>query len=87
MWHAAGEKWEGVRARFSTARPARDAAPPLVRDDILHLRRKTAEERTRVIVEARSDPARGHRHRPRHGAADETSAASTTAASRWCSPP
>ncbi|MEZ4299665.1 MAG: DUF4139 domain-containing protein [Polyangiaceae bacterium] len=53
VWHAAGEKWEGVRARFSTARPARDAAPPLVRDDILHLRRKTAEERTRVIVEAR----------------------------------
>lgn len=53
VWHAAGETWEGVRARFSTARPARDAAPPLVRDDVLHLRRKTAEERTRVLVEAR----------------------------------
>ncbi len=53
VWHAAGEVWEGVRARFSTARPARDAAPPLVRDDVLHLRRKTAEERSRVMVEAR----------------------------------
>jgi uncharacterized protein (TIGR02231 family) len=53
VWHAAGETWEGVRARFSTARPARDAAPPLVRDDVLYLRRKTAEERSRVVVEAR----------------------------------
>jgi len=53
VWHAAGEKWEGVQARFSTARPARDAAPPLVRDDVLYLRRKTAEERSRVLVEAR----------------------------------
>lgn len=53
VWHAAGEAWEGVRARFSTARPARDASPPLVRDDVLHLRRKTAEERSRVLVEAR----------------------------------
>jgi len=53
VWHAAGETWEGVRARFSTARPARDAAPPLVRDDVLRLRRKTAEERSRVMVEAR----------------------------------
>jgi uncharacterized protein (TIGR02231 family) len=53
VWSAAGEAWEGVTARFSTARPARDAAPPLVRDDVLHLRRKTAEERSRVIVEAR----------------------------------
>lgn len=53
VWHAAGETWEGVQARFSTARPARDAAPPLVRDDVLHLRRKTAEERSRVIVDVR----------------------------------
>jgi uncharacterized protein (TIGR02231 family) len=53
VWHAAGETWEGVRARFSTARPARDAVPPLVRDDVLHLRRKTAEERSRVLVETR----------------------------------
>ncbi len=53
VWSAAGEAWEGVKARFSTARPARDAAPPLVRDDVLQLRRKTAEERARVVVEAR----------------------------------
>lgn len=53
VWHAAGETWEGVRARFSTARPARDAAPPLLRDDVLHLRRKSSEERSRVLVEAR----------------------------------
>lgn len=53
VWHAAGETWESVKARFSTARPARDAAPPLVRDDVLYLRRKTAEERSRVLVEAR----------------------------------
>ncbi len=52
-WHAAGETWENVRARFSTARPAADASPPLLRDDVLHLRRKTAEERSHVMVEAR----------------------------------
>ncbi|MFO0586842.1 MAG: DUF4139 domain-containing protein [Polyangiaceae bacterium] len=53
VWSAAGEAWEGVTARFSTARPARDASPPLVRDDVLALRRKSAEERKSVVVEAR----------------------------------
>ena len=53
VWNAAGEAWEGVTARFSTARPARDASPPLVRDDVLALRRKSAEERKSVVVEAR----------------------------------
>lgn len=52
-WQATGERWEDVTARFSTARPARVATPPRLSDDVLSLRRKTAEERSRVVVEAR----------------------------------
>lgn len=52
-WHAAGEAWDDVTARFSTARTSRDASPPLVTDDVLFTRRKSDEERHRVVVEAR----------------------------------
>ncbi|AKT42840.1 DUF4139 domain-containing protein [Chondromyces crocatus] len=52
-WQATGERWEDVTARFSTARPARVANPPRLTDDVLSLRRKTPEERSRVVVEAR----------------------------------
>lgn len=52
-WQATGERWDEVTARFSTARPARVATPPRLSDDVLSLRRKTAEERSRVVVEAR----------------------------------
>ncbi|EYF04203.1 DUF4139 domain-containing protein [Chondromyces apiculatus] len=52
-WQATGERWEDVKAQFSTARPARVATPPRLSDDVLSLRRKTPEERGRVVVEAR----------------------------------
>jgi uncharacterized protein (TIGR02231 family) len=52
-WQATGERWENVRCRFSTARPAQAAAPPLLRDDVLSLRRKTEQEKQRIVVEQR----------------------------------
>jgi uncharacterized protein (TIGR02231 family) len=52
-WQATGEVWDNVTARFSTARPARSASPPRIADDVLRMRKKTAEERGRVMVEAR----------------------------------
>jgi uncharacterized protein (TIGR02231 family) len=52
-WQCTGEAWEGIEARFSTARPARDAAAPRVTDDVLTMRRRSDEERRRVEVQAR----------------------------------
>ncbi|HEY3360173.1 MAG TPA: DUF4139 domain-containing protein [Polyangia bacterium] len=52
-WQATGEEWRDVPVRFSTARPAQADAPPLITDDVLVLRRKSDEERQRVVVEAR----------------------------------
>jgi uncharacterized protein (TIGR02231 family) len=52
-WQRTGEKWADVACRFSTARPARPASPPLLTDDVLVSRRKTPEERSKVVVEAR----------------------------------
>jgi len=49
----AGEVWDDVEVRFSTARPARDASPPALVDDVLASRRKTDWERSRVEVSAR----------------------------------
>ncbi len=53
VWQLTGERWENITCRFSTARPARDANAPLVSDDQLYTRRKSAEERKTVVVEAR----------------------------------
>ena len=53
IWQATGEAWNHVNARFSTARPAQSAAPPLLTDDVLTSRRKSEPERNRVVVEAR----------------------------------
>lgn len=53
IWQATGEVWTDVSARFSTARPAQSAAPPLLTDDVLTSRRKSEPERGRVVVEAR----------------------------------
>jgi uncharacterized protein (TIGR02231 family) len=53
VWQATGEVWSGVEARFSTARPAQSAAPPLLTDDVLTSRRRSEPERGRVVVEAR----------------------------------
>ncbi len=53
VWQATGEEWKDVECRFSTARPAQSASPPLLRDDVLSLRRKTDQEKRTVVVEAR----------------------------------
>src|SRR5262249_87793 len=50
VWQLTGEDWSQVRCRFSTARPARSATPPLLEDDVLRLTRKVDRA---VHVEAR----------------------------------
>ena len=52
-WQRTGESWENVEVVFSTARPGQAANAPEVRDDRLHTRTKTDEERKQVVVEAR----------------------------------
>lgn len=52
-WQATGEVWDHITARFSTARPSRSASPPRIVDDVLRMRRRSAEERGRVVVETR----------------------------------
>lgn len=52
-WQSTGEAWEDVEVRFSTARPARVASPPLLTDDVLSARRKTDEQRRRIDVSLR----------------------------------
>lgn len=53
VWQRSGEEWANVPCRFSTARPAQHASPPLLSEDQLRLRRKTDAERRTVVVEAR----------------------------------
>lgn len=53
VWQCTGETWRDVRCRFSTARPAKSAAPPVLTDDVLTTRKRTDDERKRIIVEAR----------------------------------
>lgn len=53
VWQRTGEVWHNVQARFSTARPAQSAAPPLLTEDALRLRKKTDAEKRTVVVEAR----------------------------------
>jgi uncharacterized protein (TIGR02231 family) len=52
-WQRTGERWEDVTLRFSTARPARAASAPELRDDVLFARRKTDEERRQIVIGAR----------------------------------
>jgi uncharacterized protein (TIGR02231 family) len=52
-WQRTGEVWDDVEVRFSTARPARDAAPPAITDDVLTQRRKSDQERRRIEVDLR----------------------------------
>jgi uncharacterized protein (TIGR02231 family) len=52
-WQRTGETWDDVEVRFSTARPAREASPPPLSDDVLVSRRKTDWERSRIEVSAR----------------------------------
>jgi uncharacterized protein (TIGR02231 family) len=53
VWQRTGEDWSNVRCRFSTARPAEEASPPILTDDVLSTRKKSDDERKRVVVEAR----------------------------------
>lgn len=55
MWQRTGETWEEVEVALSTARPARDADPPLLVDDVLRTQRKAPEERRRVVVQSREE--------------------------------
>lgn len=52
-WQRTGEAWDEVEIRFSTARPARDATPPQITDDVLTQRRKSDQERRRIEVDLR----------------------------------
>jgi uncharacterized protein (TIGR02231 family) len=52
-WQQTGEAWTDVEVVFSTARTAKASSPPLLADDTLVARKKTDEERKRVVVEAR----------------------------------
>ncbi|MEP7126167.1 MAG: DUF4139 domain-containing protein, partial [Byssovorax sp.] len=52
-WQRTGEAWDDVELRFSTARPARDATPPAITDDVLTQRRKSDQERRRIEVDLR----------------------------------
>jgi uncharacterized protein (TIGR02231 family) len=52
-WQRTGEAWDDVEIRFSTARPARDATPPQITDDVLTQRRKSDQERRRIEVDLR----------------------------------
>jgi uncharacterized protein (TIGR02231 family) len=52
-WQSTGEEWNNVEVRFSTARPAKEASPPLLTDDVLSSRKKTDEERRNVVIAAR----------------------------------
>jgi uncharacterized protein (TIGR02231 family) len=52
-WQRTGEVWDEVDIAFSTARPARDATPPAITDDVLTQRRKTDQERRRIEVDLR----------------------------------
>ena len=49
VWQATGEDWGDVQLRFSTARPTLRAEPPVLRDDLLRVRRK-AEKKVSVEV-------------------------------------
>ncbi len=52
VWQATGESWSGIAARFSTARPARQATCPLLEDDVLVSERRS-EPRNQVTIEIR----------------------------------
>jgi uncharacterized protein (TIGR02231 family) len=53
-WQATGETWDDVPLSFSTARPARAASAPMLRDDVLRVRRRADADRA-VLTEARED--------------------------------
>ncbi|MCC7509548.1 MAG: DUF4139 domain-containing protein [Planctomycetes bacterium] len=73
VWHRAAEDWDDVEVRFSTARPAAIADAPNIEDDVLSLRKKTAEERKEIRVEVREQTiaSAGKREEPEMPGVDD----------------
>lgn len=64
VWQRTGEDWSQVRCRFSTARPAQAATPPLLADDVLRLQKRadrTVHVEGRDVVVAAAGSPRGSR--------------------------
>lgn len=57
VWNRSLEAWKDVELVLSTARPGAGAELPQLRDDVLVLRQKTAEERKTIVVEHREEAA------------------------------
>lgn len=55
LWQVAGERWDNVQCVFSTARLSKPSSPPLIEDDYLAARRKSAEEQKTIQVDAREE--------------------------------
>ena len=55
LWQRTGEAWDGIDVALSTARPAREASPPLLSEDVLRSQKKAPEMKKRVVVEAREE--------------------------------
>ncbi len=53
MWQRTGESWDDVQVALSTARPAREATPPRLSEDVLQVQKKAPEMRRRVVVQSR----------------------------------
>lgn len=53
-WQQTGEIWDDVPLSFSTARPARAASAPMLRDDVLRVRRHADPDRS-VLGDGRED--------------------------------
>ncbi|MDQ7825389.1 MAG: mucoidy inhibitor MuiA family protein [Candidatus Eremiobacteraeota bacterium] len=53
VWQNTGEDWNGVTLTLSTAKPSAGMDALLPREDIVKLREKTKEERSRIKVETR----------------------------------
>lgn len=58
VWQLTGEDWTGVRLTLSTARPTLAASPPVLADDVLTLRDRSAEERRTIEVDLREEEIR-----------------------------
>jgi len=54
-WQRTDEEWTDIEVAFSTARPAQVADAPVLDDDRLSKRKKTAEERKQVVVQMREE--------------------------------
>ncbi|MEV6011441.1 mucoidy inhibitor MuiA family protein [Streptomyces sp. NPDC051976] len=59
VWQDTGEDWTAVALSLSTARPTLAASPPVLTDDVLVLRDRSAEERRTVEVNIREEEIRG----------------------------